>query len=206
MDKKNIVNDTLGNKIELEKLIDMLNKLDYFIERTEDEDKLKEYTEYRLQLEVKIKELKGVFKLNIEDTKRFMSKIAYSIQRDVNEIAMNKQIKKEREKTIKSLENNIENKKQYLIEIGKMIGLFEDYDTVKLGAFSVRVNKQASLNIVDENIIKDDYKTEKLTIEIDKKKIKEALENGIKVEGAELKHNLIITGGKVKGGENENID
>lgn len=199
----NIVNDTLKNKIELEKLLDMLKKLDYFIERTEDDDKLKEYTELRLQLEIKIKELKDTFKDNIEDTKIFMSKLTYGIQKNNNEIEMNEQIKKEADKRIKSLKNNIEYKKQYLIEIGKMIGLFDDYDTVKLGAFSVRINKQPSLNIIDENIIKDDYKKEKLSIEIDKKKIKEALENGIQVEGAELKHNLIITGGKVKGGEND---
>lgn len=196
-----IIDDTLKNKIELEKLIDMLNKLDYFIERTADDDKLKEYTEYRIQLEVKIKELKDTFKINIEDTKIFMSRLAYSIQKNNNEIEMNKQIKKEADKRIKSLENNIEYKKQYLIEIGKMIGLFDDYDTVKLGAFNVRINSQATLNILDKNKINDDYKKETLTIEIDNKKIKEALENGIKVEGAELKHNLIIRGGKVKEAE-----
>lgn len=196
-----ILDDTLKNKIELEKLIDMLNKLDYFIERTDDEGKLKEYTEYRIQLEVKIKELKDTFKVNKDDTMLFMARLAYSIQKNNNEIEMNKQIKKEADKRIKSLENNIEYKKQYLIEIGKMIGLFDDYTSVRLGAFNVRINSQATLNILDKNKINDDYKKETLTIEIDNKKIKEALENGIKVEGAELKHNLIISGGKVKEAE-----
>lgn len=196
-----IVDDTLKNKIELEALFNMLNKLDFFIERTDDDDKLKEYTEYRIQLETMIKEFEYTFKVNIEETKKYMSRLAYSIQNNNNEIEMNKQIKREADKRIKSLENNIEYKKQYLIEIGKMIGLFYDYDTVKLGAFNVRINSQATLNIIDKNKINDDYKKENLTIEIDNKKIKEALENGIKVEGAELKHNLIISGGKVKEAE-----
>ena len=46
-----------------------------------------------------------------------------------------------------------------------------------------------SVKVLDESIIANEFKVEKVTISVDKKKLKEALENGEIIEGAELVQN-----------------
>lgn len=201
-----IIEITIKDKHKLKELEDMLNKLNYFISATEDIEKLEEYNEYKAELTEKINSMKDDLKEDSEEVKKYLSKLAYIVQRLNNEIEMNREIKKEADKRIKNIEKSISFLKSNIIETGKIINLFNDYESVRLGAFNVRVNSTASLNITNKYLIKDEYKREKITLEIDSKKIKEALENGKKIEGAELVHNLVISGGKVKNEEAEDED
>ena len=60
--------------------------------------------------------------------------------------------------------------------------------------FTVKSNPP-SVRIIDEELIPKEYKNEKVTITVDKKKIKDAIQNGGIVDGAELTcwHTLLIT-------------
>lgn len=60
--------------------------------------------------------------------------------------------------------------------------------------FTVKTNPP-SVKILDEEIIPAEYKVEKVTVSVDKKKIKDAIKNGGIVEWAELDctHSLVIT-------------
>lgn len=204
MKRNETVTNIINNKNELNKLNDMLDKLNYYISINNDEEKAEEYAEYKMQLMDLIENNKNLLNENKEEVKIYLSKIAYVIQKLANEIEMNKQLKKEADKRIKSLENSINFLKFNMIDTGRIIGLFENYESVRLGSFNARINSAASLHIKDRYLIKDEYKKETVTITIDNKKIKEALENGQAVEGAELVHNLVITGGKIKNEEADN--
>lgn len=60
--------------------------------------------------------------------------------------------------------------------------------------FTVKSNPP-SVRIIDEELIPKEYKNEKITVTVDKKKIKDAIQNGGIVDGAELMcwHTLLIT-------------
>lgn len=60
--------------------------------------------------------------------------------------------------------------------------------------FTVK-NNPPSVKIIDEEVIPAEYKVEKVTISVDKKKIKDAIQNGWIVDWAELTctHSLVIT-------------
>lgn len=60
--------------------------------------------------------------------------------------------------------------------------------------FTVKTNPP-SVKILDEELIPAEYKNEKVTVTVDKKKIKDAIQNGWIVEWAELEywHSLVIT-------------
>lgn len=60
--------------------------------------------------------------------------------------------------------------------------------------FTVKSNPP-SVKIIDEELIPAEYKNEKVTVTVDKKKIKDAIQNGWIVDGAELTrwHTLLIT-------------
>lgn len=204
MGNKEVIENTISSKHKIKELEDMLEKLNYFISIQDDVEKLEEYNELKAELIEKINSMREGLKEESEEVKKYLSKLAYTIQKLNNEIEMNKQIKREADRRIKNIEKSISFLKQNIIDTGKIINLFNDYSSVRLGAFNVRVNSTATLNITDKNLIKDEYQKETIILEIDRKKIKEALENGKKVEGAELVHNLIILGGKVKNEEVEN--
>jgi len=60
--------------------------------------------------------------------------------------------------------------------------------------FTVKSNPP-SVKIIDEELIPKEYKSEKVTVTVDKRKIKDAIQNGWIVDGAELEcsHSLVIT-------------
>lgn len=90
--------------------------------------------------------------------------------------------KKENEKKIKSL-------KDYLLMMLDYEGI-KKYETVK-NKLSTRKSK--SVNILDENLISDEFKKCKETWSIDKVAIKAAIANGNAVDGAELVENTSLT-------------
>lgn len=204
MGNKEVIENAISSKHKIKELESMLEKLNYFISVQDDVEKLAEYNELKLELIEKINSMREELKGNEAEVKEYLSKLAYIVQRLNNEIEMNREIKREADRRIKNIEKSISFLKQNIIDTGKIINLFNDYESVRLGAFNLRVNRTATLNITDKYLIKDEYQKETVILEIDRKKIKEDLENGKKVEGAELVHNLIILGGKVKNEEEEN--
>lgn len=84
----------------------------------------------------------------------------------------------------KSKENRIENLKKYTKEC------LEDANIKKvstsLGNMTVRKNP-ASVEIIDESLISDDYKRVITEIKVDKKAILADLKEGVAIEGAALK-------------------
>lgn len=60
--------------------------------------------------------------------------------------------------------------------------------------FTVKTNPP-SVKVIDEELIPAEYKVEKVTVSVDKRKIKDAIQNGWIVDWAELdcSHTLLIT-------------
>ena len=89
----------------------------------------------------------------------------------------------------KSKENRIENLKKYTKEC------LEDANIKKvstsLGNMTVRKNP-ASVEIIDESLISDDYKRVITEIKVDKKAILADLKEGVVVEGAALKNSTSL--------------
>lgn len=90
--------------------------------------------------------------------------------------------KKENEKKIKSL-------KDYLLTMLDIEGI-KKYETVKN---KLLTRKSKSVNILNEDLISNDFKKRKETWSIDKTAIKAAISNGKKVDGAELVENTNLT-------------
>ena len=61
-----------------------------------------------------------------------------------------------------------------------------DIDEIKTGIAKLTFRKSTQVKIDDEKKISDEYKKEKVTISVDKMKIKKDLLSGKEVEGAEL--------------------
>lgn len=74
-----------------------------------------------------------------------------------------------------------ENLKEYLFSSMRAIGK----PKMKVGIFNINIQKNPqSIKIIDENIIPEKYKI--ASYRIDKKQLKEDIEEGLKIEGAEL--------------------
>lgn len=105
----------------------------------------------------------------------------YVIQNYRSEIeAIKNEIKRLSNKK-KSLENKVNFMTDYMYENMKAL----DMQKAKAGTFDLKIQKNPkSVQILDETKITDDYI--RIKKELDKAKIKEALKNGLTVEGAEL--------------------
>ncbi len=109
--------------------------------------------------------------------------IAYYIRNLESSIAE----KKAEEKRIKEIrqteEKRLANFKNYVIE--NMLLLDKKKIVTSVGNLGVRTSKSVNVEI-DPSNLEDKYKREKITVEADKKALKEALQNGIEIEGVEL--------------------
>lgn len=109
--------------------------------------------------------------------------IAYYIRNLESNIAE----KKAEEKRIKEIrqaeEKRLANFKNYVIE--NMLVLDKKKIVTSVGNLGVRTSKSVNVEI-DPSNLEDKYKREKITVEADKKALKEALQNGIEIEGVEL--------------------
>ena len=82
----------------------------------------------------------------------------------------------------KSLENKFNGLKEYTKQMLELAG----FEKIKAGLFNVRLQKNPPAVIIkDESLIPQEYRIPQPDL-IDKKKILQAITNGIKVEGAEL--------------------
>lgn len=100
-----------------------------------------------------------------------------------------KEIKRlnERKKQIESLQEKLE---------GNLTRAMQEFGIVEIKGKTIRLSfrKSESVEIVDADLIPDDFKIVKTLIEPDKKYIKQAIKDGVKVEGARIveKQNLQI--------------
>ena len=118
---------------------------------------------------------------NIELKAESMAKLIKGID---GEVTVLKEEENRLAKRRKALENKQSNIKLYLEEQLKFIGL----DKVKTPLFTVALqNNPPSVNILNEDLIPEQYKKTITTTSIVKKDILDALKEGQVIEGAELK-------------------
>ena len=117
----------------------------------------------------------------IETKAESMAILVKSIEGDV--VALKKE-ESRLAKRRKALENKQINIKNYLENQLNIMGI----DKVKTKLFTVSLqNNPPSANILDENLIPEQYKKTVTTTSIVKKDILEDLKNGVAIEGAEIK-------------------
>ena len=131
--------------------------------------------------ELQINQIKDIIKTQIETKGTGIIAVIRNEESDIEGIKT--EIKRLQDLK-KSKENRIENLKKYTKEC------LEDANIKKvstsLGNMTVRKNP-ASVEIIDESLISDDYKRAITEIEVDKKAILADLKEGVVVEGAALK-------------------
>lgn len=92
---------------------------------------------------------------------------------------------KKEEKRLADKRRVLENKNKYLKEYMFENMQFLGKSKIKAGTFDLRIQKNPkSVNILNADLISEDYL--KIKKDIDKSKIKKALEEGLKIDGAEL--------------------
>lgn len=152
---------------------------------------LRDITLNALEIEQSIIEADGEMTPEIEASmaltaENFASKIdgyALVIKRLEAGIEHHKQMMKDHNTHIGRLEKMIEWMEWNLINASETI----DKPTMNGREFSAKVSlNKSSVDILDEDAIDDEYKSEKITKTISKTKIKEALDIGIEVKGARL--------------------
>jgi DNA repair ATPase RecN len=90
-------------------------------------------------------------------------------------------------KRLTEMKSKIENKSNYLQNYIYDNMVFMKKDTIKSDLFNIKIVKNPySVEIKDEAIIPEDYKNQKITISVDKKKLLEDLKNGMEIQGATL--------------------
>lgn len=100
--------------------------------------------------------------------------------------AIAEEIKKLQDKK-KVCENAINRMKTALCDAMQIF----DMKKVQAGIFKVSLTTSEAVNIIDEEVIPEEYK--KIKYEVSKTDIKNAIKNGLIVEGAEIKENHSIT-------------
>lgn len=89
------------------------------------------------------------------------------------------------EKRLTDKRRSLDKRKKYLVDYLYNNMKVTGREKIKAGTFDLRIQKNPwAVKVLDESLIDGDYF--KIKKEIDKKKIKEDIENGINVVGAEL--------------------
>lgn len=110
------------------------------------------------------------------------AKVIKQLQADVDALKTEEERLKQRRKTI---ENNIDRLRDMMLSALKSSGEAKMKSTL----FSFSVRSSASVHITDESLLTSGYIRTKTVTEPDKKAIKETLDKGIDVEGAEIVYN-----------------
>lgn len=111
--------------------------------------------------------------------------IALMIKRLENNIDSCRKEEERLKKMRKSLENKIAYLKNYIINNMQAVGK-KKIETLQA---KVVLAKSKAVNLIDMDLLDNKFKVEEITVKADKKAIKEAIESGEKVEGAELVEN-----------------
>ena len=67
-----------------------------------------------------------------------------------------------------------------------------ELDKINAGTFTISTRKSKSLEVLDEALIPEKYKETVTTIKVDKNAIKDAIKNGVNIDGVELRENKSI--------------
>ena len=136
--------------------------------------------------ESQIEQIKDIIKAQIDSKGTGIIAVIRNEESDIE--ALKAEIKRLQDLK-KNKENRIENLKKYTKEC------LEDANIKKvstsLGNMTVRKNP-ASVEIIDESLISDDYKRVITEIKVDKKAILADLKEGVVVEGATLKNSTSL--------------
>ena len=110
------------------------------------------------------------------------AKVIMQLKADAEALKAEEERLKQRRKTI---ENNIDRLRSMMLLALKSSGEAKMKSTL----FSFSMRSLASVNITDSSLLTGEYVRTKTIIEPDKKAIKESLDNGIDVKGAEIIYN-----------------
>ena len=106
-----------------------------------------------------------------------------SIEGDINvidqEIKRLQHLKKVRTNTIERLENSLKESMRQL-----------EFNEIQTPLYKISVRKSQSVNVIDENILPNEYAI--FSKKADKNKIKDAIKKGLTVDGASLVENTSI--------------
>ena len=115
-----------------------------------------------------------------------LNNITYIVRKLEGEMATIKAEKERLDKREKTTKKTVENLKSYMFNAMK----FTDTKKLSNGLNTWSIAKSPkSVKILDEQLIREEFKVEKVTVSVDKKKLKEALENGELIDGAEIVQN-----------------
>lgn len=118
---------------------------------------------------------------NIQMKAENMAKLIKSIEGNINAL---KDEEKRLQAKRKALENKVVSIKRYLEEQLKVMGLSK----VQGNLFTVSIQKNPqSVNILNEDLIPEQFKEVVTTTKIDRKELLAALKEGQEIEGAEIK-------------------
>lgn len=196
---KDLLNNEIKTKIELDKKIDILDNINNFLSNDNvSEEGREQAEEYKKIAEQQIEALLEQHSNDKALLKEKCNGLCMSIGYLNAEIDYLRSLKKTIDSKIKAKECSIEWGKNSIEYILSRCGL-DINDGVDLGVFKVKRNTVPKL-IINDAEINDDYKLEKAktTIEVNKEKIKEDLLNGIDVKGAKLEYSLKINNTKIK--------
>lgn len=156
------------------KFLELKNMIEAFIENEEqfDEQTLKDSKE-----------------LLLEELKEKSSNInEYLVELKVRTESM-KALEEHYKKSRKVLENQMEFWKNIIKEC--MITLGEKKIITDTGSITIK-NNPKSVKIIDENLVPEEFKTEEISIKIDKKALKQRIEEGEEFEGITLEQSQSI--------------
>lgn len=115
-----------------------------------------------------------------------LNNITYIVRKLEGEMATINVEKERLDKREKATKKTVENLKSYMFNAMK----FTDTKKLSNGLNTWSIAKSPkSVKILDEQLIREEFKVEKVTVSVDKKKLKEALENGELIDGAEIVQN-----------------
>ena len=123
--------------------------------------------------------------LPIEEAAEQVAKIRKNYDGNIKEIDDEISRLKARKEQMK---NAKERANQSLLKLCHMRG-----GRIKTALFTVSPSKRTAVNITDEDAISDAFKEYTQVVSIDKKAIREFLESGVQVEGAELVQNESVS-------------
>lgn len=132
-------------------------------------------------------ELQEIIKKNLENE---ATNIAYYIKNKELLIEARKAEEKRLKKSRQKMEQRLEKFKEYVTS--NLIQLGEKKIETSIGNISIRKSSSVVVNI-DPAELQDEYKKTKFVVEADKRAIKEAINSGKKVEGAEIVDNFKLS-------------
>lgn len=140
--------------------------------------------------EANIEEIERIKEIILANLQNKAENIAYYIRNTEAMIEARKNEEKRIKETRQKLEKSLDKFKSYVVS--NLVELDRKKVETSIGNISVRKSKAVEVSIAPEEL-DDRFKRVKTICEADKKAIKEALNNGEEVKGAEIVENLSLS-------------